>query len=62
MISAHKEFAISHSLTPIKLDKNNREFEDENCDELFKTHMSSPSTIDSPLFSPKKSFSEISDL
>jgi hypothetical protein len=62
MISAHRELGNIHCLTPIKLDKNYREFEDDNCEELFKSHMSSPSTIDSPLFSPKKSLSEISDL
>ena len=57
MISAHRELGICHYLTPIKLEKNNREFEDENCDDLFKSHLSSPSTIDSPLFSHKRSLS-----
>jgi hypothetical protein len=62
MITETKQFGNGQCLTPLKLDKNFGVFEDENCEELQKSHTSFPSTIDSAPFSPNKSLTLDSDI
>lgn len=64
MIQTQNKYARNLCITPIKLVRRelSESEESEGYNDLMKSHMSSPSTVDSPLFSPKKGFSSDSDI